>query len=343
LWLFIWPHKYPKWLVLEVGVGKPGDMRRTASWLRTDAVIMTAIGETPVHIEFFESRKHLIEEKSELINTLKPTGLLVLNKDDEAIAEMHSRTKCRNKTYGFSEEADIKGSGDQIAYSEKNEPEGVIFRVDAEGKSLPVHIDGVFGRNHIYASLAALALAAGLKLNLLAAADSLRSYEVPPGRMRLLKGIKSSLIIDDTYNSSPFACQASLRTLGGVMCRIEGCRKVAVLGDMLELGKFTIPAHKEVGAVVPESAEELVVIGPRSKNIKEGAIEAGMDPEKIHEFQNAKEAGEFMKKFVRTNDIILIKGSQGMRMERVVESIMLEVDSKERLLVRQDKEWLAKE
>jgi UDP-N-acetylmuramoyl-tripeptide--D-alanyl-D-alanine ligase len=82
LWLFIWPHKYPKWLVLEVGVGKPNDMRDVAKWLKTDAVIITAIGETPAHIEFFNSRKHLIEEKSLLINTLKKNGLLVLNADD---------------------------------------------------------------------------------------------------------------------------------------------------------------------------------------------------------------------------------------------------------------------
>ena len=95
LWLILAPHKYPKWLILEVGVGKPGDMARTASWLKTDAVIMTAIGETPVHIEFFESRKQLIEEKAGLIKTLRRDGLLILNADDEAIFEMKSKSKKR--------------------------------------------------------------------------------------------------------------------------------------------------------------------------------------------------------------------------------------------------------
>ena len=198
LWLFLWPHKYPEWLVLEVGVGKQGDMKKTASWLKTDAVIITAIGETPVHIEFFDSRKHLIEEKSQLIKTLKQDGLLVLNTDDKAVLEMKAKSKHRSITFGFNEGADVLGSGDAIFYGDNGEPEGIIFRADEGGNSLPVVIEGVFGRNHVYASLAALALSSGLKLNMVTAINSLKNYDVPPGRMRLLKGIKDSLIIDDT-------------------------------------------------------------------------------------------------------------------------------------------------
>ncbi len=89
LWLFLAPHKYPKWLVLEVGVGKPGDMRHTASWLKTDVVIITAIGETPAHIEFFNSRKHLIEEKSKLIKTFVKSGDLILVKGSQGMRMEH--------------------------------------------------------------------------------------------------------------------------------------------------------------------------------------------------------------------------------------------------------------
>ena len=212
LWLFLFPHQYPKWLVLEVGVGHPDDMRRTASWLKTDVVIITAIGETPSHIEFFISRKHLIEEKSKLIKTLKQDGLLILNADDEDVFAMRTKTKSHTLTYGFKEGADILGSGDSIFYDDNGlsavagVPKGVIFRVDENGVSLPVVIEGVFGRNHVYASLAALALSSGLKLNMLNAVNTLKNYDVPQGRMRLLKGINDSFIIDDTYNSSPFAC-----------------------------------------------------------------------------------------------------------------------------------------
>ncbi|MFA6585634.1 MAG: UDP-N-acetylmuramoyl-tripeptide--D-alanyl-D-alanine ligase [Candidatus Paceibacterota bacterium] len=353
LWLFVWPHKYPKWLVLEVGIGKPGDMHRTASWLRSDVVIITAIGETPAHIEFFDSRKHLIEEKGKLIKTLKKDGLLILNNDDGAVAEMKEKTKCRVLTFGFKEDSDIKGSEDSILYStDKGIPEGLIFRIDEGGSSMPVIIEGVFGRNHVYASLGALALSSGLKFNMLDAIHKLKVYSVPPGRMRLLKGIEDSFIIDDTYNSSPFACESALKTLGEV--KIAG-RKIAVLGDMLELGKHTEESHKNIGKVAKENADILVVVGLRAKKIKEGALEAGMKEKNlprvgefsrvkagIFEFLDSHEAGEFLKTFIERNDLILIKGSQGMRMEYAVEAILEDIKNKSFLLVRQDEEWLNK-
>jgi len=343
LWLFIWPHKYPKWLVLEVGVGKPGDMHYTASWLKTDVIMITAIGETPAHIEFFDSHKHLVEEKSGLIKTLKKDGLLILNNDDEVVSEMRSKTKSRVITFGLKEGADIRGSSDSILYDDEGMPEGLTFKIDETGKSLPVFIKGVFGRNHIYASLAALTLSSGLKFNMLTAINALKNYSVPPGRMRLLKGINGSLIIDDTYNSSPFACESALKTLAEIK---SANRRIAVLGDMLELGHHTEEAHRNIGKIVRENLNNdgdiLVVVGLRAKKIKEGALEAEMDDENIFEFLNSREAGEFLKTFVQKNDFILIKGSQGMRMEHAVEAILEDKKNKSELLVRQDKEWLKK-
>ena len=340
LWLFIWPHKYPEWLVLEVGVGKPGDMRQTASWLKTDAVIITAIGETPVHIEFFNSRDHLVKEKSGLIKTLKKDGLLILNADDKTVLELKTKSKNRTLTFGFSEDADVRGSEESIFYSDSGLPQGIIFRVDEGGNSLPVIIEGVFGKNHLYASLAALAFFYGLKFNILDAINALKNYDVPPGRMRLLSGINNSLIIDDSYNSSPFACESALKTLGEI--KSVG-RKIAVLGDMLELGKYTEESHKNIGKIAEKNAEILIVVGPRAKTIEEGAVLAGMNEKNIFEFNNSRETGEFLKTFVKNGDLVLVKGSQGMRMERAVEAVLKDKENKEKLLVRQDKEWLEKE
>lgn len=338
LGLFLLPHKYPKWLVLEVGVGHPGDMKKTASWLKTDIVVITAIGETPAHIEFFSSRRQLIEEKSQLIKTLKQGGLLILNADDPDVLEMQNKTKNLISTYGFGGEADILGSGENILYEKGGgTPKGVIFRVDKDGKSLPVSIEGVFGRNHVYAAMAALALASELKLNMLDAVDALKNHETPPGRMRLLAGIKDSLIIDDSYNSSPFACKAAIKTLGEVK---YGARKVAVLGDMLELGKHTEEAHENIGKVVRENADVLVVVGPRAQKIKEGALGAGMPAENIFEFLHSRETGEFLKGFLKEKDLVLVKGSQGTRMERAVEAILLDQENKKNILVRQEEGWL---
>jgi len=340
LWLFIWPHKYPEWLVLEVGVGKPGDMRQTASWFKTDAVIITAIGETPVHIEFFNSRDHLVKEKSGLIKTLKKDGLLILNADDKTVLELKTKSKNRTLTYGFNEDADVRGSEESIFYSDSGLPQGIIFRVDEGGNSLPVIIEGVFGKNHLYASLAALAFFYGLKFNILEAINALKNYDVQPGRMRLLSGINNSLIIDDSYNSSPFACESALKTLGEI--KSVG-RKIAVLGDMLELGKYTEESHKNIGKIAEKNAEILIVVGPRAKTIEEGAVLAGMNEKNIFEFNNSRETGEFLKTFVKNGDLVLVKGSQGMRMERAVEAVLKDKENKEKLLVRQDKEWLEKE
>jgi UDP-N-acetylmuramoyl-tripeptide--D-alanyl-D-alanine ligase len=325
-------------------------MARVTTWLKTDIVIVTAIGETPAHIEFFNSRKHLIEEKSQLIKTLKPDGFLVLNADDESVLEMKEKTKHRTITYGFQEGAEILGSGDSISFSPLGEPEGIIFRVDENGTSFPVVIEGVFGRNHVYASLAALALASALNFNMLDAANALKNYDVPPGRMRLLKGINETLIIDDTYNSSPFACESALRTLGEIK---YGERKIAVLGDMLELGRHTLSAHKSIGMVAKQiligNNDKLIVVGQRAKGIKEGAMEdhpavaeLGMKGENILEFLDSNEAANFIKTFIQKGDVILVKGSQGMRMERIVAALLLDQENKNTLLVRQDAEWLKK-
>ncbi|KKP76406.1 MAG: UDP-N-acetylmuramoyl-tripeptide-D-alanyl-D-alanine ligase [Parcubacteria group bacterium GW2011_GWC1_35_21] len=326
IWLFIWPHQYPQWLVLEVGVGKPGDM-------------FTSIGDTPSHIEFFDSHKHLVEEKSGLIKTLKKDGLLILNNDDEIVSEMKTRIKNRVITFGFKEDSDIKGSGDSIFYTDEGEPGGLIFRIDETGNSFPVVIEGVFGKNHVYASLGALAFSSGLKFNMLQSINKLKNYNIPPGRMRLLKGINNSFIIDDTYNSSPFACESALKTLGEIK---SNGRKIAVLGDMLELGHHTEEAHKNIGKIAKENVDVLMTVGPRAEKIKEGTIEAGMNIENIFEFLNSQEAGEFLKTFVQKNDFVLIKGSQGMRMERAVEAILEDKKNKSQLLVRQDEEWLKK-
>ena len=326
--LVLFPHQYPEWLVLEVGIGKLGDMERTASWLKTDAVIVTTIGEIPVHIEFFPSKKHLIEEKSELIKTLKQDGLLLLNADDPEVLAMKVKTKNRFVTFGFGE-SEVRASGESVSYSENGAPGGIIFRVDVEGSSLPVAVEGVFGKNHAYAALAALALAHGLKLNMVEAAERVKRYEFAPGRMRVLEGAKGTLIIDDSYNSSPIAAYSALGTLGEI--KTAG-RRIAVLGDILELGKHTDEAHRNVGEVARERSDALITVGPRSK-VMEG---------KFH-FANSREAGEFLKTFVKKNDLILIKGSQGMRMERAVEAILEDLANKSKLLVRQEPEWLSRE
>lgn len=337
--LLVLPNRYPSWLVLEVGIGKPGDMEETAGWLKSDIVIITAFGNTPPHIEFFNSKKHLIEEKALLIKTLKQDGFLILNHDDQEVFELKNKTKSLVNSYGFTEGSDIFCSSESICYSKDGMPEGVSFKIDQEGKSLPVMINGVFGRNHIYAVLAALTVSYSLRLNTLESINSIRDYDIASGRLRLLLGVNNSLIIDDTYNSSPSACLVALDTLNEIK-NIK--RKIAVLGDMLELGRHTEESHKEIGAFVFGKADYLLVVGQRAQFIKDGALEAGIPEDKIFEFSNSFLAGDFLKDFVKEGDLILVKGSQGVRMERAVYEILKDKKNASNLLVRQNKEWLEK-
>jgi UDP-N-acetylmuramoyl-tripeptide--D-alanyl-D-alanine ligase len=182
---------------------------------------------------------------------------------------------------------------------------------------------------------------------MLTAVNALKKYDVSPGRMRLLNGITDTLIIDDSYNSSPFACECALMTLGEIKRNAKKTgRKIAVLGDMLELGRHTEDAHRNIGRIAKENlsrrGDTLIVVGLRAKAIREGALLAGMSEDSIFEFLDSHETADFMKTFVRRGDIVLIKGSQGMRMERVVEAILLDAKNKNNLLVRQDEEWQRK-
>jgi UDP-N-acetylmuramoyl-tripeptide--D-alanyl-D-alanine ligase len=176
-------------------------------------------------------------------------------------------------------------------------------------------------------------------MNLVDVSKALANYQAPPGRMRILEGIKHTLILDDTYNSSP---QSSLMALGSLK-RIElftGARRFAVLGDMLELGSYTAEGHREVGKfAVQAGVDELVVVGERSVDTMQAAKKAGMAEERIFHFDTSEQAGRFVQDRIKQGDLILVKGSQGMRMEKVVKEIMAEPLRAEELLVRQGPEW----
>jgi UDP-N-acetylmuramoyl-tripeptide--D-alanyl-D-alanine ligase len=327
--------KYPQWLVLEAGVGKPGDMAKIASLIKTDVVVFTEFSAMPVHVEFFKNTDHIFKEKSLIQNTLKKDGLLVLNNDNEKIISLKEYSKHRVASFGFVPSADIYVSNTQISYAD-NHPTGVTFRINYDGNSLPVVMNGVFGKNHIFAGLVALTIAYELKLNMITAVEALADYEIPPGRMRLIEGEKGTYIIDDTYNSSPLAAETAVMTLKEI--RTTG-RKIAVLGDMLELGRHTEGAHKHIGALAGEFVDIIMTVGKRAKSIIDGAEEAGMNKENMFYFDDSDGAKEFLEQNIKKGDLILVKGSQGMRMERIVEEIMSHPELAPKLLARQEEEW----
>jgi UDP-N-acetylmuramoyl-tripeptide--D-alanyl-D-alanine ligase len=168
-------------------------------------------------------------------------------------------------------------------------------------------------------------------------AKILEEYNSPPGRMKLMKGIKNSVIIDDSYNSSPVALEEALKALK--LLKVKG-KKIAILGDMLELGIHSTGAHKKAGEQVARAADVLITSGIRARFFAEGALTTGMPENNIFQFDDSRDAGKFSETLIEEGDVILIKGSQSSRMERAVEEIMAQPENKTKLLVRQEKEWV---
>jgi len=334
---------YPEFLVLEVGASKSGDIVKILKWLKTDIVILTAIGLVPAHIEFFGSYEKVLIEKAELVKSLKDGGLLFLNNDNVDVLKYINRKDVRRISFGVSEDADFRASNKNIFYNNTKDhqsvPVGISFKVNYEGNCLPVILEGIFGDNNVYGALVSIAVAKELGLDILQALSALRSYDAPPGRMRILQGVNGSFIIDDSYNSSPKALESALQTFA----EISGTkRKIAILGDMLELGKHTNDAHFAIGNIIPNTTDMLITVGLRAKVISGASLDAGMNKENINHFNNTIQAGEFIKNNIKQGDMVLIKGSQAMRMEKIVEMIMMYPEYKDQVLVRQEKEWLEK-
>jgi UDP-N-acetylmuramoyl-tripeptide--D-alanyl-D-alanine ligase len=338
LFLIISKKEYPEWLVLEVGAGKPGDITKVAAWLSPDIVVITRFPDKPVHVEFFGSAEKIIEEKTALALALKPEGTLILNHDDAKVYALHGKANRKTVSYGFGENATyhalhpvyLSANLDGITI-----PNGINFKLAYAGNTFPVTLPHILGMHYVGSALAALACAQEVGCDMLQSIAALSDYITPPGRLALIEGVHHSILIDDTYNASPVAMEAAL----DVLEELKGKRKIAVLGDMLELGKFTEEAHRAIGEKVKGIADILIVVGPRAHSIALGAEESGFPSKQIHTFDSAKKAALFLKDFVVKGDIVLLKASQGIRLEKATESIMAHPELKGKLLCRQEKEW----
>ena len=329
------PNHYPQWLVLEVGLDRPGDIRRVVRWISFDVVVYTQLSDAPVHVEFFESAEALLEEKSALMDALKSGGTLVSNADDP-LQEGFFREGCGSLTYGFGERALLRGSHVETAY-EGGAPAGVSLRVDYAGSSVPMELSGVLGLQHAYPVLAGCAVGVSEGVNLVSVGKAFERHAFLPGRMRILAGREGVSVLDDSYNASPIAVRAALDVLEGLS--VEG-RKVVVLGDMTELGELTVSAHEAAGERVAAVADLFITVGQRTLRAAEAARLSGMDAGRVVSFTDAREAGDFVRDRLERGDVVLVKGSQSMRMEKAVEKLLARPEEARDVLARQDREWV---
>lgn len=334
---------YPKILVLEMAADKPGDIAYLTAMVKPKVGVLTLIG--PVHLEFFGSLEKIIEEKSLIFSNLENNGWTVLNYDDEKARQTVNKMEIKNfLTYGLDQTAKIRAQelNLSLANESNNKILGISFKLSYNGSAVPIILPNVLGQPAVYAALAGAVVGIIYGLNLIEIAQALKKFKSPLGRMNLIAGIKNTLIIDDTYNASPQSTVKALEALVNLPIEADS-QKYAVLGDMLELGSYSEPAHYEVGQIVAENkVDKLIVVGERARDIGRGAINAGLNENNIFHFDNSVEAGKFIQDRINPGDIILVKGSQGMRMEKVVLEIMAEPLRAKELLVRQDEQWQKK-
>ncbi len=321
--------------LLEYGADRPGDIKRLAMAFKPHITVVTTVGDTPVHIEFFENTDAVAAEKANLVKVLTPLDYAILNYDDERVLDMKSKTKAQVVTYGFEEGSTIRISDFKYLNSDGGKPIGVAFEIRKASDFAPIRIDGSLGKSQAYAVAAATAVGMVLGMNLIQISEALWQYHGPNGRLKIIPGVNGSIIIDDTYNASPASMRLALETLRDS----SGSRKIAVLGDMLELREHTTSAHRDIGALADSCADILVCVGLRAKFIAEASK---MAQDKIFIFGTSDDAKLKIHDLIRERDVILVKGSQGMRMEKIVAEIMAEPERKGQLLVRQSKKWLSK-
>lgn len=322
---------YPKTLVLEMGLQHPGDIAKLCDIAPPSIAVVTAIGES--HMSFMESIDAIQKEKRVVVERLPKEGWAVLNRDDERVWSMRTKTKAQIVSFGYHEEATFRALADSVSYVCGFDREcGTHVKISANGSAVPFFLRDVLGRHGVYAALAAAAVGSIKGMNLIDVSEAMSGYRPPAGRMRHLAGIKRTVLIDDTYNASPRSTKAALDVLGEMPLE-PGAKRIAVLGDMLELGTATEESHRAVGMHAAKQADLIVLVGERMSIAELGALSANATPDRVFHFADADSAKMFVQERMKQNDVVLVKGSRGMHMERVVKEIMADPQDADRLLV----------
>lgn len=290
--------------VAEMGMDRASELAETTKMFPPDIAVITTINH--VHLEKLGSMEAIARAKAEILYGLKPDGVAVLNKQNAWIRKIGK---------------EFTGKGGQI--------EWYASTTKLPGITLPTHLLGIHNiRNAICASLVCKKLGMTAKeINF-----GLEQLTLPKGRLNVIPGINDSILIDDTYNANPESTKYAL----DVLSKYDGRRKIAILGDMLELGMFSVRDHKSIGGKVAKlGIDVLITVGEKAKDVKTSA-----DLEKSYWFESSNKSQEIIRAIKpRSGDVILIKGSQGVRMEKVTKALMRNPEDASNLLVRQDARW----
>jgi UDP-N-acetylmuramyl pentapeptide synthase len=328
VWLL--PQNYPKLLVLEYGIDHPGDMDNLLNIVEPHIAVLTTIGES--HREFFKTSEAVAHEKGKMAERLPKNGTFVYNAADVHVAEQTKRTQGHLMSYGaVNSQVVLESATEQLQF-----PPATTMLIKTPTRSIKVTVP-VVGKAHESAVMAAVAVAEAMEVETDLILKGLAGYRAMPGRLNILAGIKRTILIDDTYNAAPLSTKEALNLLG----RFPNPIKVAVLGDMLELGDVSDSAHAEIGHLAATlGLNKLITVGELGYKIAVAAHEAGMPADRITSFENSDEAKLTVLNQIEQESVILIKGSQGVRMEKITKELLAEPTAATQFLVRQYGKWI---
>ncbi len=342
-----------KTFVFEMGADKPGDLAYLASIAPPNISVITGIAPSahqvvPVHAANYPTIDAVADEKATLIKTVTKGGTIILNADDKRVFAMRHLTSERVLTYGEADGTDVQLIGTRVMMREGSYgqiPVGLEVQVRVKNSNHTIVLSGVYGKPMAYAVCVAVAVGEAMGLDAEAITNLSTHFRPLNGRTRIIRGIKYTTLLDDTYNASPAAVLSSLQDLASLTLR-SSQRRVACLGEMRELGEQSEAMHRLVGAEAAKlKLDLLLAVGPFANAMAEGAKANGMTDAQIRIVEDTPEAGLFIQKWMKPGDIILAKASEGtvtskgVRMERVIKELMEEPQRAGELLVRQEERW----
>lgn len=321
-------------MLLEFGVDKPGDMDFLMNMVKPDIAVLANAFHMHLDDGQFKNVAEIFEEKKKIVEKMKDGGTAVLGTDNEYVAAFAKRLKGKKQiTFGQNPLSEYRAEKIETSI------QGTKFVLNHEGQRFEVRVPAI-GEFQVYVALPAIICGNLLGVSMEEAIFALERYHLPPGRMNLIEGLNGSKILDGSYNASPQAVMEALKTLKHI--GIER-RKVAVLGNMNELGEESQKLHELVGENVPACVDLLITVGSNAKFIAEKALAGGMSKEAVHSFKTSVEAAEWFKNEIKEDDIVLVKGSQNnVRLERFVKAMMANPEEAKNLLARQEKIWETK-
>jgi UDP-N-acetylmuramoyl-tripeptide--D-alanyl-D-alanine ligase len=308
-------------VVLEMGMNVPGEIRRLTEIAEPDVGLITNIQRA--HLEGMGSLERIKEEEGALFRKMRRDGSIIVNQDDPRVVDLGEEFPGQKITVGVERTADVMAKGIRLKGRE-----GTSFILILDGEETEVSLP-LLGRHLVYNALSAIATASLFGIEKEKTIEALEQFRPFPMRMEVLSLGKGIALINDSYNANPDSMEMALQTLSEA--KGEG-RAIAVLGDMLELGEFAVEAHRQIGKKAAElSIDLLLTLGDESPAVVESAIREGLELERARVVESHSEAASIVRAFVREGDWVLVKGSRGMAMEKVVEGLRERKEGKDAL------------